>query len=76
MDASDKLRRDMSKTIYNNYVTMTLSKQAACNYSTCVSTLELAGCVKNFKDFEQRYEVALGRQNTATCATAASTFYF
>ena len=75
MDASDKLRRDMSKTIYNNYVTLNLSKQGACNYSTCVSTLELAGCVKNFIDYEQRYEVALGRQNTATCANA-STFYF
>ena len=75
MDASDKLRRDMSKTIYYNYVTMNLSKQSACNYSTCSTSLEFAGCVKNFKDFEQRYEVALGRQNTATC-TNASTFYF
>ena len=75
MDASDKLKRDMSKTIWNNYVTMSLSKQTACNYSTCVSTLELAGCTKNFTDYDQRYEVALGRQNNATCANA-STFYF
>ena len=76
MDASDKLRRDMSKTIYNNYVTMNLSKQPTCNYSTCGSTLELAGCIKNFADFEQRYQISLGRQNSATCATSASTFCF
>ena len=75
MDASDKLRRDMSKTIYNNYVTFSLSKQSTCNYSTCNSSLELVGCVKNFNDFQQRYEVSLGRQNSATCANA-STFCF
>jgi hypothetical protein len=75
MDASDKLRRDMSKTIYCNYVTMNLSKQSTCNYSTCNSSLELVGCVKNFNDFQQRYEVSLGRQNSATCANA-STFCF
>lgn len=76
MDASDKLRRDMSKTIYNNYVTLNLSKQSTCNYSSCGSTLELSRCVKNFTEYEQRYQVALGRQNTATCPTGASTFCF
>ena len=76
MNASDKIKRDMSKTIWNNYVTTTLSKQSACNYNACGSTLQLAGCVKNFTDYEQRYEVTVGRQNSATCGTSASTFCF
>ena len=76
MNASDKIKRDMTKTIWNNYVTTTLSKQSACNYSTCGSSLETVGCVKNFTDYEQRYEVTVGRQNSATCATSASTFCF
>ena len=76
MNASDKIKRDMTKTIWNNYVTTTLSKQSECNYSTCGSTLQLAGCVKNFTDYEQRYDVTVGRQNSATCTTSASTFCF
>lgn len=75
MDASDKIRRDMTKTIYNNYITTNLSKQSSCNYSTCASTLRTVGCVINFTDYEQRFLVSLGRQNVATCPTGASTFY-
>lgn len=75
MDFSDTIRKAQSRAIWTNYITTNLATQPTCNYSTCGSTIAKT-CVVNFKDYEQRYEVALGRQNSATCSASASTFCF
>ncbi len=73
MDFSDKIRRDQSKTIWTNYIATNLSKSATCNYSTCGAMLT-STCTVNYSDYAQRFDVNLGRQNTATCGTSISTF--
>ncbi len=74
MDASDKLRRDFSKAVWLNYKSANLTPQGNCTY-TCGAALNTnTACVINYTSFEQRYQVAYGRQNCSTCPTGASTF--
>ena len=73
MDPSDKLRALQGKTIWTYYKTVTLAAQPTCNYSTCGVALQ-STCVVRYDTFEQRYQVAQGRQACATCSTGASTF--
>ena len=68
MDASDKLRRDQTKTIWTYYKTVVLAAQPACNYSTCGQSLQ-STCVVNYQDYAYRNDVNVGRQNCSGCST-------
>ena len=50
----------------------TLSKQAACNFSTCS---QLSGCAPiKYETFEQKYSIALGKSLCNTCSTTTICF--
>lgn len=66
MDSSDILRKLQSATIFAYYKTNTLSKQAACNYSTCSS---ITNCVVNYPSYEERQQVTQGAQACNACSS-------
>ena len=69
MDASDKLRRDMSKVIWVNYKATVLAPQGGtCPPASCNTTLVSACAKVNFTSYEQRDNVLRGRMN-CDCTT-------
>ena len=65
MDSSDAIRKLQAKTIYTYYRINTLSKQPACNYSTCST---ITGCVVNYPSYEERQQVTIGSQICNGCS--------
>ena len=68
MDASDRLRKLQTQTIWTYYKTAVLATQPTCNYSTCGQALQ-STCVAKYNTYEERYQVATGRQNCSGCST-------
>ena len=66
MDSSDILRKKQSQAIYTYYRINTLSKQPACDYTTCSS---ITGCVVNYPSYEERQKVHQGSQVCNSCST-------
>ena len=64
MDSSDILRKKQAQTIYTYYRISTLSKQAACNYSTCSS---ITGCVVRYPTYAERQAVSQGSKVCNSC---------
>jgi len=69
MDASDKLRRDMSKTIWINYKATVLTPQGGtCPPASCNTPLTSACAKVNYTSYAQKNNVETGRMN-ADCPT-------
>ncbi len=68
MDASDRLKKFQTQTIWTYYKTTTLAAQPTCNFSTCGQSLQ-STCVVRYTDYEYRNQVATGRKNCSGCST-------
>lgn len=69
MDFSDQIRRMQTKAIWGNYRATALATQANCNFSTCASTLNNAGCKTNYTTYEYKNQVLTGKANCLNCST-------
>jgi hypothetical protein len=69
MDASDRLRRVQTRTIWIDYKAQKLTPQGgSCPPVTCVALNTGCSLVK-YTSYEQRQVVAEGRMNCSPCAT-------
>jgi hypothetical protein len=73
MDASDKTRRDLTKTVWTYYKNVTAAAQPACNLSTCGVPLGSA-CIISYPTYEVKYQLGEGRYNTS-CSTLSTICY-
>jgi len=72
MDYSDMIRKMQAQAQWVYLKNNTLSKQAACNFSTCS---QLSGCDPiKYETFEQKYSIALGKSLCNTCSTTTICF--
>lgn len=70
MDASDKIRRDRARVIWNDFKAQKLVPQGGtCPPSGCAA-LNTACAVVRFDNYDQRQAVAEGRQSCGPCATS------
>ena len=69
MDASDRLRRLQTRTIWVDYKAQKLVPQGGtCPPANCTA-LNTGCAIVNFTTYEQRQAVAEGRMNCSPCAT-------